>query len=47
MTKKRPYTMFIKYLCHSRTGDKKVTNEFRFDCKKYERVGMGRYLMVR
>lgn len=47
MTKKNTYHMVSKYLCHSRRTDKKVMNEFRFDCKNIERVGMSRYLIVR
>lgn len=47
MTEKNSYHMVSKYLCHSRRTDKKVMNEFRFDCKNIERVGMSRYLIIR
>lgn len=47
MIKKSNCFQYTKYLCHSRRIDKKVTNEFRFDCKKYEKIGMGRYLIIR
>lgn len=47
MTKKNSYHMVSKHLCHSRRTDKKVTNEFRFDCKNIDRVGMSMYLIIR
>lgn len=47
MTKKNGYFRYTKHMCRSRRIDKKVINEFRFDCKRYEKVGMGRYLIVR
>ena len=47
MAEKNGYFRYSKYMCHSRRVDKKVINEFRFLCKECERVGMGRYLIVR
>ena len=47
MTEKNGYFRYTKHMCHSRRVDKKTTNEFKFLCKECERVGMGRYLIVR